>query len=154
MFVNLICKTLIFKWRLKRALLIFSIMMVILLPGVAIASGYMGLTIVGVVPGPTLPADIINELGGKSISYWFIALSGIAITSWTFFAKWMLKQLEDQRKVNADLVTKLLLYLETDHAAGKAVMIETLDVLKQVRNKLSVREELPARRQEKKAKGG
>ncbi len=90
---------------------IAAIVLVALLPGVAAASILTAL--LAQIPG----ADMVEQLATRNVSYWFISLAVVAITSWSFIVKWLLKQLELQRAANQDTTTKLIGYMERDHSA-------------------------------------
>lgn len=75
--------------------------------------------------------EIVEGLANKSLSYWFIALAVVAITSWSFMAKWLINQLELQRDANSILTNKLIGYMEKDHTAMVQVVTEVAAVQKQ-----------------------
>lgn len=86
---------------------------------------------------PGLPYEgAVNALADKNMNYWFLALAAIAIASWSFIAKWLLNQLESQREANAALVTKLVNYMEVDHAKTLVVMDSVTKILADVVKKL------------------
>jgi hypothetical protein len=86
---------------------------------------------------PGLPYDsTVSALADKNMNYWFLALAAIAIASWSFIAKWLLNQLESQREANAQLVTKLVNYMEVDHAKTLVVMDSVTKILADVVKKL------------------
>lgn len=88
-------------------------------------------------PIPIPYEGAIHALADKNMNYWFLALAAIAIASWSFIAKWLLNQLESQRAANAELVTKLVNYMEVDHAKTLVVMDSVTKILAQVVEKLN-----------------
>lgn len=113
-------------------------MALVLLPSFAVAS------IVASLPNSPLaqtgiPFDpAIQYLADKNMNYWFLALSAIAIASWSFIAKWLLQQLESQRIVNTELVNRLVGYMEKDHAQTVIAMNVSSGILAQVVEKLNL----------------
>lgn len=90
-----------------------AVMAMSLLPSVAVAG-----IILAQAPGTPLgtPFEVADRLADKNMSYWFICLAVVAIGSWSFIAKWLINQLEGQRKTNAELVDRLVNYMSADHA--------------------------------------
>jgi len=85
---------------------------------------------------PMLTPVEIEQLAGKSISYWLIALASLSVASWTFVVKWGLNQLEGQRSSNAQLVTQLVTYMKEDHTATLVVMREVTGVMERLISKM------------------
>lgn len=120
--------------------MIGAIMLLILLPSVAFGAYTWGM--LSILPMPD--EHFLQGLADKNLGYWFIALAGIAITSWTFVGKWLLKQLEQQRVANQDTTSKLINYMDTGHTAmisalteGTIVQRQTTSVLEKVLEKLN-----------------
>jgi len=83
---------------------------------------------------PGIPySDAVEKLAGQNVAYWFLALAAITIASWTWVVKWIISQLDQQRKVNAEITQRLIAYMEKDHTDMKAVMQETLVTLRSLR---------------------
>ncbi len=127
--LSTIVKLLRFRYYAKP---LIALMLLVLLPAVAIGAGTF--SILSAINIPNEP--FLNGLAEKNLGYWFVALAGVAITSWTFVGKWLLKQLEQQRIANQDITTKLIGYMERDHTAMVTVISEVSSVQKQTANVL------------------
>lgn len=114
---------------------ILAVLLIVLLPSIALAS------LAAIVP-PTLAqaGNLLDPtlLADKNMNYWFLALAGITIGSWTFTAKWLLQQLESQRSANTELVNKLVGYMEKDHSQTLLAMNTSAAILAQVVDKLDL----------------
>lgn len=115
------------KLRLTLALLLTA-----LLPSVALGA-------VGIATGAIPFESEVEYLANKNIAYWFLTLAAIAIASWSFIVRWLLNQLESQRAVNSDVTTKLIAYMEGDHAKTLVVTEKVLLVMDKVLERLERR---------------
>ncbi len=68
------------------------------------------------------PLSAAQSLGDKNLAYWLLTLAGIAIASWTWIFKWLINQLELQRKAHAEAVSKLIEFMTQDHTATTAML--------------------------------
>lgn len=89
-------------WRM----LLAYMMLIVLLPTGLLAS-------VAAIAQIT-PETAAEQLAGKPLSYWLIALAAFCGTTFTLIVKWLLAQLESQRTTNAASNTQLLNYLKED----------------------------------------
>lgn len=100
------------RFRSRRRIML-AIIMVALLPAVAFGSGaaaYHQCIAQAPVPG----GAVVDFLGDKSLTYWFLTLAAIAIASWTWILKWLIGQLESQRTAHSLTQDKLLDYMGKD----------------------------------------
>ena len=105
--------------------LTIAILLVALLPSIALGA-------VGVATGAIPFQSEVEYLAEKNVAYWFLALAAISIASWSFIVRWLLNQLESQRAVNSDVTTKLIAYMEGDHAKMIVVTEKVLLVMDKV----------------------
>lgn len=110
----------------NRLSLVAAVMATILLPVVALGSMVLA---DATDPAAAAAQAAVENLAGKSISYWFVALAVASVTSWTFVVRWGLNQLESQRQANLDLTKQLVGYLEKDRIEGVVAMQRVTDVL-------------------------
>lgn len=128
----------------RTATLTTMFMLAILLPAVAVGAAAVGVTGMTNTPNPMIPEQqVVDYLAQKNISYWFISLAVVAITSWSFIVRWLLKQLELQRTASSDTQKQLIDYMQKDHTAMVQVVTEvsgtqkkTVEVLERVLDKL------------------
>lgn len=81
----------------------------------------------------TIPfSEEVERLSSKNISYWFITLAAIAIGSWSFMGRLLLKQLSEQRDANAALTESLIAFLKGDRMETQRVVTECTNVMSQV----------------------
>lgn len=106
-----------------------AFMLSILLLPIGIASGAYGVSALAQTSIP-VTSEAVEALAGKSLSYWFIALALFSISSWTVIVKWLLSQLMEQRKANAEVTTQLINYMKDDHANTKVLLekVETSNI--------------------------
>jgi len=104
-------------WRM-----LLGIMLSITLLPVSIVSAAYALTS-QIVPDPA----IVEALANKSISYWFVALALFSISSWTIVVRWLLTQLVEQRKTNAESNDKLISYMREDHSKNTVLLSKVED---------------------------
>lgn len=71
----------------------------------------------------------VDHISKQGLAWWFTALACIAVTSWTFSAKWLLAQLESQRKSNNEQQNMLITILKDDHANAVKVLVQVTDVI-------------------------
>lgn len=108
-----------------------AIMAVVLLPAVSAASIMATVPIFeGIAQIPS--SEIAATLADKSMAYWFVTLAVVAIGSWTWIFKWLIAQLDSQRKANSEAQQQTIAYMSQDHAAVAALTANTIDVLRQV----------------------
>lgn len=81
-------------------------------------------------------SDQVEFLADKNIAYWFLALAGVSIASWTWIVKWLISQLESQRVANTASTTELIAYMRTDHGQMRDVLASVRDLLEQVKDQL------------------
>ena len=112
--------------------LTIAILLVALLPSIALGA-------VGVATGAIPFQSEVDYLAEKNVAYWFLALAAISIASWSFIVRWLLNQLESQRAVNSDVTTKLIAYMEGDHAKMLVVTEKVLLVMDKVLARLDAR---------------
>lgn len=99
----------------KTIRILSAFVLLVLLPPTAVL-GLVTMAVAGEVSNIGMPHQgAVEMLAGKSITYWFISLAAIAITSWTWIFKWMVSQLEKQRDAHQSTTNKLLDYMEKDH---------------------------------------
>jgi hypothetical protein len=85
---------------------------IILLP-----TGVVSAAIVAQITPETAQAlAAAEQLAGKPLSYWLVALAGFCATTFTLIVKWLLAQLESQRNANAAAAAQLIEYLREDRA--------------------------------------
>ncbi len=109
--------------------LTIALLLVALLPSIALGA-------VGVATGAIPFQPEVDYLAEKNVAYWFLALAAVSIASWSFIVRWLLNQLESQRAVNSDVTTKLIAYMEGDHAKMIVVTEKVLLVMDKVLERL------------------
>ncbi len=120
-----IIRALLLRYKFYRVRLIIVILLVVMLPAVAFASGIASYQILAQIPGK----QIVDELATKNIAYWFLSLAVAAIASWTWLFSWMIKQLDKQRTANSDITSKLIGYMEKDHTDTKVITTQAISML-------------------------
>jgi hypothetical protein len=116
--------------------LILAILSFVFMPVVAFASakvGYDGI-LAQTAPNPTDIAAAADHLANKSMAYWFVCLALVAAGSWTWIAKWLINQLEQQRTTNADINKQLIDYISKDHAASQVALREVTSCIERNTN--------------------
>lgn len=111
---------------LSRRVLIFLVFASIL-PGIAFAAGAISFHIAQIQA-----IEAAEQLGGKNLAYWFLALAGIAIASWTWILKWLLEQLESQRAANGATTDRLIGFMEKDHAEMRLLLGKTTEIMERL----------------------
>lgn len=118
----------------------FALLATALLPCMAIAAGQVGIVL---ATGATIPVPGIKEaqeLAGAGIATWFITLAIFAIASWTWVFKWMVNQVESQRKANAELNKDLISYMKADRDNLLVIVTQTAELLRVVVDKIELDE--------------
>lgn len=116
----------------------------IILPSASFGTCLLGIGKIGVVAEATAPfLPAAEALGDRSIGYWFIALAVVAIASWTWIVRWLIKQIETQREAHTTLAQELISYLKTDHANNSALLSKVGDLMGVVVEELSKNKQGP-----------
>ncbi len=129
------------RYKFQRAMLITAIMAVVLIPGIVVASGLTGIRMLAQIPGVETAAD---QLGSKNLAYWFLTLAAVAIGSWTWIVKWLIRQLESQRKSNTEQTSQMFEYMKTERAQMLVLMDRFAKVMEVAVQKLDGAKHTPS----------
>lgn len=100
---------------MNRQIVLFLVVLLVVLPPVGAGAALAAVHILAEVPGvPPAVSGVADQIGDKSLAYWFVTLAGVAIGSWTWILKWLINQLAEHRKAATDTTDKLIGYLKTD----------------------------------------
>jgi fructose-specific phosphotransferase system IIC component len=128
----------LFKIRssMRRAAIVAAFMATALLPTIALGAAGAGVHIITADASSAFPyAGAVEALADKSMAYWFLALAGLAIGSWTWIVKWLIKQLEDQRAAHANTQNQLINFMEKDHADMRLIMGRNIELIDRLTDK-------------------
>lgn len=93
----------------------------VLLAGEAVSS---------VVPSLIPYKSEIDFLAQQNMQYCLLVLAAIGITSWTFFGRWLINQLQLQRDANTTMQNKLIEVLTNDHSQSIIALHQVTELTK------------------------
>jgi hypothetical protein len=84
-----------------------------------------------ITPDTVRALEAAEQLAGKPLGYWLIALAMFCGTTFTLIVKWLLSQLESQRTANAAANGLLMSYLRDDRTLLVKQLAETSVIIEE-----------------------